>query len=1131
MSDTFKYDIFLSHNSKDKPLVRKLAERLKQSGLRLWFDEWIIKPGDDIFLQIEQGLQGSRTLILCMTPSAFESDWVGLERNTVLFRDPSNKNRRFIPLFMKDCTIPDTIRRYSYVDYRKQGNEAFEKLVSACKPEIETPKPEPEKKLKTQKPVAVFERTLLWDGDIASSVAISPDGKWSVSGLMYKREVEIWDLEKGEYQASLKGHTDRVNSVAITPNGKRILSASEDKTIRVWDAQTGQELTILEGHKKGVMEITVLSDGQKAVSGSDDKTLKLWDINSVKCIKTFEGHIDEVQCVAVTKNGKYAVSGSGDKTIKYWNLETGECLKTLTGHTDDVSSIQVTPDGRYAVSGSCDKTIKLWDLETGNCVGTYEGHQNRILSVAISPDGTLIASTSFRDFTLRLWDLKSGSCVQIIHEEGYFPFISVAFSPDGSRLIAGTGSDSIPFSGVCPIYIYRLTGIKPASTPEITRRYINAKVVLLGESGIGKSGLAHRLIEDKFVQTHSTHGMNVWRLDLPVETHDTLEREALLWDLAGQEDYRLIHQLFLEETALALLLINPQKDDPFAEAADWLKALRSAVCFKAQNREAVKLLISARIDVGNIRISRQKIKRFLSEHGFSDYLETSAKRGDNCSDSLNNGQSSELKQLIARHIPWDTLPWTSTPRLLNELKNAVMRMKEKGNVRLLRFPELVQRLEQALPDHNFDESDARTAVTLLANHGLVMPFKFGDLVLLQPEILNGYASAIIRSARSHTDEIGCVSEMDVFAGKIDFTGVDRLAPSDEELLLRAMVQTFLDKSLCIAEDTPQGRQLIFPSQYRRERDIPAHPEIFVSYTFSGEPATIYTTLVVRLWYSREFDNKELWCDAAEFSTITKRTAGFVMKRMGEGQATISVFFDTQVPEELKVVFIEYVHQHLHKYAQDVCRDRRYVCCCGKAITDTEAVRNRLSSGKNFIYCQECDEQIPLIDHIEKRRASDPVARKVMSMDKKANGELDIQAIEQILTGHLMAICGEANQIFRLVSINGIDGEVEFKDNNGKPSGKKIYVILLKKSFKDMEKSDRKPVIELDADLRRNDEGNLQNDEPIWLVIRDTDETIRWMNITEYLKAPKKPRIVFEGEKLDAPAIWRLRDKYISPKSS
>lgn len=195
----------------------------------------------------------------------------------------------------------------------------------------------------------------------------------------------------------------------------------------------------------------------------------------------------------------------------------------------------------------------------------------------------------------------------------------------------------------------------------------------------------------------------------------------------------------------------------------------------------------------------------------------------------------------------------------------MIEITEQKRLRLLRFAELAQRLEQALPHEQLTEADIRTAVTLLANHGLVMPLKFGELVLLRPELLNGYA-AVIRAARDHIDEIGCVAEQAVFERTIDFFGVERLEPADEELLARALVQTFLDRSLCIAEEAPEGRHLIFPSQYRRERPIPAHPEVFVSYTFTGEWQTVYTTLVVRLWYSREFKHRELWRNAAEFET-------------------------------------------------------------------------------------------------------------------------------------------------------------------------------------------------------------------------------------------------------------------------
>src|SRR3954471_4323127 len=133
MPDRFTYDVFLSHNSKDKPRVRKLAEDLRDAGLRVWFDEWVLKPGDDIYLPVERELEAARTQVLCLSPAALGSDWVALERSTVLFRDPTNADRRFIPLLLANCEFPDTLRRYKYVDYRRETKAAFDELLAACR--------------------------------------------------------------------------------------------------------------------------------------------------------------------------------------------------------------------------------------------------------------------------------------------------------------------------------------------------------------------------------------------------------------------------------------------------------------------------------------------------------------------------------------------------------------------------------------------------------------------------------------------------------------------------------------------------------------------------------------------------------------------------------------------------------------------------------------------------------------------------------------------------------------------------------------------------------------------------------------------------------------------------------------
>lgn len=134
MAATFNYDVFLSHSSKDKPAIRKLAQRLKADGLRVWFDEWEIQPGDLIGLKIERGLQESRVLVLAMSSNTFGSDWVTLERHTALFRDPSNRHRRFIPVRLDNVNIPDTLKQFAYIDWQVGSQEGYLKLLKSCQP-------------------------------------------------------------------------------------------------------------------------------------------------------------------------------------------------------------------------------------------------------------------------------------------------------------------------------------------------------------------------------------------------------------------------------------------------------------------------------------------------------------------------------------------------------------------------------------------------------------------------------------------------------------------------------------------------------------------------------------------------------------------------------------------------------------------------------------------------------------------------------------------------------------------------------------------------------------------------------------------------------------------------------------
>src|ERR1051326_7250843 len=134
MADDFKYDVFLSHSSKDKAVVRAVAERLRKDKLRVWFDEWEIRAGDHIQAKIEEGLEQSRVLVLCMSANAFGSDWAQLESYTFRFRDPLNRDRRFIPLRLDDAPIKGSLAQFVYINWQPPASDReYAKLLEACR--------------------------------------------------------------------------------------------------------------------------------------------------------------------------------------------------------------------------------------------------------------------------------------------------------------------------------------------------------------------------------------------------------------------------------------------------------------------------------------------------------------------------------------------------------------------------------------------------------------------------------------------------------------------------------------------------------------------------------------------------------------------------------------------------------------------------------------------------------------------------------------------------------------------------------------------------------------------------------------------------------------------------------------
>lgn len=1092
---TFQYDVFLSHSSKDKPIVRELATQLENDGFKVWLDEWAIQPGDPISIKIEEGLELSRVLILCMSENAFDSDWVSLERHTILFRDPTNKDRRFVPLLIGDCEIPLLLRQYAYLNWTDKNDTVYEKLVDTLEASEKKEQKIAEQKTKKEKYLLA---TLKGHTDSIYESIFTPDGKKLVS-CSTDEMIKVWDLKTNENIVTMKGHTDIIMGCAISPDGEKIVSASEDYTLKIWNLKTGIEIATLKGHTRGIFKCAFFADGNRIVSGSRDTTIKIWDLASGKNITTLKGHTKSVNSCRITPDEKKIVSCSEDGTIKVWDIETGEHVSTLKGHTEAVWDCPISPNGEKIVSCSEDGTIKIWNIKTGKNIATLEGHTKFIYGCLISPDGTKIISCS-SDGIIKVWDLETGKNIFTI-EQNTIGIWGCSISPDGKKLATCLTDASIKIWDVSSL-------LSDGKSTDV--QYTNAKIALVGESGVGKTGLAIRLTENDWRATESTHGMSILPLELPNTQEEEKDKEVWLWDFAGQPDYRLIHQLYMEETSLAMLVIDPQKEDPLTPLSHWESALSKAV-----DTNPSKLLVAARCDRGGITISNDKLQNYCDTHSYSSFHFTEAKTGKGCD---------ELKEVLANTIPWDDLPWTTTSQVFHKLKTAILKIKEEGSV-LLRFDSLKQRLQLDLVDTSLQTQDIRAVVGLLEGQGIVKRLDFGDWILLQPEQINNYASAIIREIRNNTEEIGHINKEDVLNGQIDFHDLKRLDTAIEKELLRAIVQTFIDRNICLQEDTVHGRQLVFPSYFKVERpELLDAPNVFITYTFTGVLDEIYATLIVRLIHTNDFEKDRFWKYAADFKTHSGKRLGLQMIKNKEN-AELKVYFETDIPDDTKVSFIKYIHEHLNKHTKDVQRVRSYVCPdCSEPI-EKNRVAKRIQKGKKDIICDECDFKFPFTDIIEQKFGSDRFDRKVEEMDKKAEFSIDNESKELILVGHAYTTVATGGHIFRITSNSdwGVDGEIEFKDKEGNASGKKVYVQLKSGgSYLKKRKRDEKEIFYIKND--RLIKYWQSHNYPIMLVIRDAEDQIRWMNITEYLKkhTSKTKIIEFEGDHFTPLSVDNLR---------
>lgn len=837
-----------------------------------------------------------------------------------------------------------------------------------------------------------FVRSLRGHTDYVGRIAWSRDGRLLASPSA-DQTIRLWDSETGECLRTLTGHSDVVFAVAFDPSGQALASAGLDDCVMLWSTATGMRRRLLGKHRNGAFTVAFDPADRLLVSGGNDGSIKVWNPASGSLLYSLNGHAGSVNSVAFVSPDQRLASGSLDQTVGRWNVSEASWLEPMRGHQSSILTIAVAPNTKIVASGSQDKTIRLWDFATGQLIREIEGHTAMLQSVAFSPDGELMASKAC-DGTLRLWKTTPGACLATIVEptdpRNWAP--GIAFHPT-LPIFATVGSDRDrpKEERDRDIHIYAFDRHKLLAAVEQPVTYCSAKIVLVGDSGVGKTGLGWRLARGEFREHASTHGQQFWRLEQVDRIRsDGAQCEAVLWDLAGQPDYRLIHALFVDDADLALVLFDPTRhDDPLHGADYWLKQLqqrgnggdvpndfRPDETARAGRKTCATVLVAARCDRGDGWLTSDQLRAFCERRGVAAYHATSA---------LTNRGVTELIDRMKTLIPWEEKPATVTTDTFKKIKDFVLALKVDNTApsKTLTPAELRHYLASRNPEWRFSDDEVMAAVGHLANHGYVtrLTTSRGEpRILLAPELLNNLAASFVLEARRNEKGLGALEEKRLLAGDYRFPELADLPDGERAILIDAAEALFLSRNVCFRETDPltSTAYLVFPELINLTK--PAFEDegpidYGMSYSVSGAVETVYASLVVLLGYTNTFTRRDQWRDHARYEVGNGLLCGFRRESMGEGQVDFVLYFGKAVSAPVRMLFQSLIENFLARRNVTVTRYSPVQCSQGHAI-NRAVIREQSVSGARVVFCNRCGEEITLASPDRTVRVGQPVADDV-----------------------------------------------------------------------------------------------------------------------------------------------------------
>jgi len=787
--------------------------------------------------------------------------------------------------------------------------------------------------------------------DIINRLAWSPDGRYLASPS-YDKTIRVWDNEGGENVLILEGHTTNAIAVEWAPDGQSIISRSSNEVF-VWNVKIKQPIHHLLLDDP-VEDISLSPDGKYLAIGTVGGSLQLRDNQTWAIQKNFYGINSSILCLNWSHDGYFLVTAAKDDAIKLWEANSGRLVRSFEGHEKDVNNVLWLPNSNnFILSSSLDHTIRIWNISTGRQTSILEGHTAEIIRIAVSFDGRLLASTS-KDNTMIFWRTDNWSQVARIYEFSGNWESGLTFNPKNYKLATlGDQATSIRIWDIdYDFFIRNELAFKPV-------RYTTAKIVLVGDSGVGKTGLGWRIAHNEFKEHPSTHGQQFWVIpELGIKRQDGTECEAVLWDLAGQHNYRSIHSIFLDDVDASLILFDASnRQDPLKGVEFWLNELTG------KKKLPPTVLVGARSDVSPTRLSLSELKQFCQQHGISGgYVSVSAKNGDGLNILLGT---------LRRQIPWDHMTTTVTNVTFKRIKDFVLSLKERLSSNdlmsqkdiLIRVSELREQLQRTDNEWNFSNGEMITAVGHLQTHGYVSILKSSagdEFILLTPNLLANLASSIVSLADKNPREVVAINETILLQSKFQFEELKDLGKSEQQILLDAAILRFLEHSICFRETLGSETLLIFPGLMKQKRPLTNDLDTVddMSYIVRGRVENIYASLVVLLGYTPSFTRINQWQNQAQYEINPGEICGFRLIEERAGELEFVVYYSTNMPNHGRQIFQGLFEKFLTQ--RDISLTRfPPVSCSNNHLQQRVTVMSMIQDGEKFMFCAKCGKEIQL----------------------------------------------------------------------------------------------------------------------------------------------------------------------------